>query len=88
MNSRQAAPGLENPKTENFSPVHLAFVDFISWDYTIDAAYQRPLGGSQSALCYLAEQLAARGHTVQLINNTAMPGASRGVNHPLAFLQS
>ncbi len=59
--------------------MHIAFVDFIAWDYTIDAAYQRPLGGSQSALCYLAEQLASRGHEVQLINNAALAGVSRGV---------
>ncbi len=59
--------------------MHIAFVDFINWDYTIDTAYQRPLGGSQSALCYLAEQLATRGHEVELINNAAMPGVSHGV---------
>jgi len=59
--------------------LHIAFVDFIAWDYTIETAYQRPLGGSQSALCYLAEQLALRGHEVQLINNAAVPGVSRGV---------
>src|SRR4029077_14858423 len=40
---------------------------------------EKPLGGSQSALCYLAEELAERGHEVQLINNAALPGVSRGV---------
>jgi glycosyltransferase involved in cell wall biosynthesis len=65
--------------------VHLAFVDFVPWDYTIETAYSKPLGGSQSALCYLAEELARRGYEVQLINNTARPGARRGVVHlPLA----
>ncbi|HKD35934.1 MAG TPA: hypothetical protein VKB78_04010, partial [Pirellulales bacterium] len=65
--------------------MHLAFVDFVPWDYTIETAYSNPLGGSQSALCYLAEELAGRGHEVKLINNTARPGAHRGVVHlPLA----
>ncbi len=59
--------------------MHIAFVDFIAWNYSIETAYDRPLGGSQSALCYLAEQLAARGHEVQLINNATLPGVSRGV---------
>src|SRR5262249_363795 len=65
------------------------FVDFVSWDYTIESVYQRPLGGSQSALCYLAEELARRGHhEVQLINNAALPGVSRGVvGLPLAKAQ-
>ncbi|HEV2970349.1 MAG TPA: glycosyltransferase family 4 protein [Pirellulales bacterium] len=59
--------------------MHIAFVDFVPWDYTIETVYQKPLGGSQSALCYLAEELARRGHEVQLINNAALPGVSRGV---------
>jgi glycosyltransferase involved in cell wall biosynthesis len=59
--------------------LHVAFVDFVSWDYTIQTANEKPLGGSQSALCYLLEELAARGHEVQLINNTTQPGVSRGV---------
>ena len=68
--------------------MHLAFVDFVPWDYTIDAVYEKPLGGSQSALCYLAEELARRGHDVHLINNAALPGVSRGVIQlPLAKAQ-
>jgi glycosyltransferase involved in cell wall biosynthesis len=59
--------------------MRIAFVDFVPWDYTIETVYQKPLGGSQSALCYLAEELARRGHEVQLINNAALPGVSCGV---------
>jgi glycosyltransferase involved in cell wall biosynthesis len=59
--------------------VRIIFVDDIAWDYTIDSAYGRPLGGSQSALCYLAEELARQGHAVALVNNTTTPGQSRGV---------
>jgi glycosyltransferase involved in cell wall biosynthesis len=68
--------------------MHIAFVDFIPWDYTVETVYEKPLGGSQSALCYLAEELARRGHEVRLVNNCSLPGASRGVVHlPLAKAQ-
>ena len=56
----------------------LAFVDVTTWDYTIDSAYRTPLGGSQSALCYLAEQLATIGHEVWLVNHASHVGVSRG----------
>jgi glycosyltransferase involved in cell wall biosynthesis len=58
----------------------IAFVDTIDWDYQIESAYQRPLGGSQSALCYLAEALAQQNHEVYLLNQTSVIGMSRGVN--------
>ena len=57
----------------------IAFGDLIACDYTMDTPYQQPLGGSQSALCYLAEQLATQGHEVLLLNNTTTPGLYRGV---------
>jgi glycosyltransferase involved in cell wall biosynthesis len=56
------------------------FVDLIGWDYLIDTPYQRPLGGSQSAVCYLAEQLARLGHQIFLVNHTRTPRVSRGVH--------
>ncbi len=57
----------------------IAFLDCIGWDYSVESAYQRPLGGTQSAVCYLSEALARRGHDVSLLNNTSEPGLSRGV---------
>ncbi len=57
----------------------IAFADFIAWDYKIDSAYQMALGGSESALCYLAEALAQQGHEVFLVNHTSAPGISRNV---------
>ena len=30
--------------------MHILFIDPIGWQYTIDAPYERPFGGSQSAL--------------------------------------
>ncbi len=57
----------------------IAFADPIACDYTIETPYQQPLGGSQSALCYLAEELASQGHEVFLLNHSKTPRISRGV---------
>jgi glycosyltransferase involved in cell wall biosynthesis len=61
--------------------MRIAFTDPINWDYQVESAYQMPLGGSQSALCYLAEALAKQGHDVFLVNNTSKAGMSSGVMH-------
>lgn len=58
----------------------IAFVDDLRWDYTPLTPYERPFGGTQSALCYLAEALAAGGHEVALVNNVANPGIYGGVD--------
>ncbi len=57
----------------------LVFLDPIPWNYTVRTVHERPLGGGQSALCYLAEALAARGHEVTLLTNTDQPGLHHGV---------
>ncbi|MBD2461995.1 tetratricopeptide repeat protein [Oscillatoria sp. FACHB-1407] len=59
--------------------MRIAFLDPIPWDYRTETPYQQPLGGSQSAACYLAEALAQAGHTAFLLNNTALTDLSRGV---------
>ena len=41
--------------------MNIAFVDSIGWDYDVSTPYERPLGGSQSALAYLAVELARQG---------------------------
>ena len=67
-------------KTQNLKlKMKIAFIDFSNWDYKVESPYQIPLGGSQSAMCYLAEALAGLGHEVFLFNNTSAPGLSRGV---------
>lgn len=58
----------------------ILFVDHVPWDYTPDTPYTQPLGGSQSALCYLAERLATMGHEVGLLNNARKRGVVRGVH--------
>ncbi|MBK4720926.1 tetratricopeptide repeat protein [Azospirillum sp. YIM DDC1] len=59
--------------------VKIAFLDPAGGDYTPDTPRLHPLGGSQSALCYLAEALAAAGLEVTLVNGTRTPGMVRGV---------
>lgn len=58
----------------------LAFLDPVR-AYPADAPYQGPVGGTQSAVCYLTEQLARRGHHVALYNHieqTTTAPAERG----------
>ena len=57
----------------------IAFIDPTRGDYTPDTPRRQPLGGSQSALCYVTEGLAAAGLTVTLVNGTRTPGTVRGV---------
>jgi glycosyltransferase involved in cell wall biosynthesis len=66
-------------QTTAMAPMRLAFLDSMGWTYTPDSAYERPLGGTQSALCYLTERLAASGHEVTLFNGVTSPTAARGV---------
>ncbi len=58
----------------------IGFLDTYTWDYNIETPYREPLGGTQSAICYLAEALAAQGNEVFLLNNTSDSGMSRGVD--------
>ena len=60
--------------------MHIAFVDRGNLDYVAETPYREPLGGSQSALCYLAVELAGLGHAVSIINGTTAPGEHAGVN--------
>ena len=58
----------------------IAFADFGAFKYTIETPYGAPLGGIESSVCYLAEELAASGHEVYVLNALAMPVESRGVH--------
>jgi glycosyltransferase involved in cell wall biosynthesis len=59
--------------------MNIAFVDSIGWDYDVSTPYERPLGGSQSALAYLAAEVARRGSRVTLYSGTSRPGEVMGV---------
>ena len=65
--------------SSSFKIVKIIFFDPVNWDYKVESVYQLPLGGTQSAVCYLAENLARNRHEVVLINRNQSPGISRGV---------
>ena len=41
-----------------------------SWEYTLDTPYEKPLGGTQSAICYFLEEMRLRGHEAYLFNKS------------------
>ena len=52
----------------------IVFIDSTSWAaYDPDTPFERPLGGTQSAVCYLAPELAKLGHRVTLASRAAEP---------------
>ncbi len=57
----------------------LAFIDPVDWVYDPDTPYRQPLGGSQSALCYLTAALVERGHRVILLKRRQTAAVIRGV---------
>lgn len=59
--------------------MRIAFVDFSPLDYHVHSVESAPLGGTQSAVCYLARSLAAAGHTVTVLSDTRAPGRYDGV---------
>lgn len=60
--------------------MRIAFVDASPADYNVTSPYNIPLGGSHSAVCYLAAALAKQGHEVALFNHTSQPGHYLGVD--------
>ena len=59
--------------------MRIAFVHRTINDYTVETPYIRGIGGTESALCYLAVELAKRGHSVSLLTNASNPGRYRDV---------
>src|SRR5687768_15064411 len=55
------------------------FIDFIRWDFDVTTPRHQPLGGSQSAMCYLATALARRGQRVTTLTGTTKPREVEGV---------
>jgi len=55
------------------------FIDFMRWDFDVGSPQEQPLGGSQSALCYLALALARRGQKVITLTGTKQPREVNGV---------
>ncbi len=58
----------------------IVFIDTAGWAFDPDTPFERPLGGSQSAACYLTPELAKLGHRVTLASRGAEPRLVRGVH--------
>ncbi len=58
----------------------IAFGDFSGWDFHAMSVASMPLGGSHSAACYLAQELARAGHEVYFFTQTTSPGLHGGVH--------
>lgn len=69
--------------------MRVCFIDFAPWDYDVSTPTLRPLGGSQSAMCYIAVELAKAGHKVAVVTGTTKPVSTvmgvecRGPNDPI-----
>ncbi len=48
-------------------------------EFDAETAREKPLGGAESSVVYLVEELAKRGHRVQVRNRCPRPGTVRGV---------
>ena len=59
--------------------LRVALASYYPQPFQTETPYTKPLGGSESALCYLAEVLAARAHEVFLLNAGGAAGLSRGL---------
>lgn len=60
--------------------MRIALIDPVGWDYHAGSPNEIPLGGSQSALCHLAAELACAGCEVHLWNGCRQPKVVRGVH--------
>ena len=54
------------------------------WNYTLDTPYTQPLGGTQSAIAYFAEEMKSRNHDVYLFNKITDNIIIKGVHHIVA----
>src|SRR5437016_6128048 len=60
-------------------PLRIAFVSFAPFEFDGNTPYKEPLGGSESALCYLTEELTKLQHYVTVFNGNKHPRVVRGV---------
>lgn len=59
----------------------LGFINFSSLKYDVATPYKKPLGGSESAMCYLSVELAKLGHQVTLFATSGGKTKKLGVNN-------
>lgn len=60
--------------------MRLGFVNFSSLVYDVSTPYKKPMGGSESAMCYLASAMAKNGHKVTLFTALTKKSKILGVN--------
>jgi len=60
--------------------MRICIADMVNWDYHVGTPVGQPMGGMQSAACYLAAALAAQGDDVTFVTHTREPGGWFGVN--------
>src|SRR6478672_9511356 len=63
----------------DMSPMRIAFLDFGNTEYDPTTVDTRPLGGTESATCYLSRSLARQGHEVYLLGKVPFVGTRGGV---------
>ena len=61
--------------------MNIGFVNFTPLVYTVETPFEKPLGGSESALCYLSLFLARLGHKVKLFCRVDKPKIIKKVFH-------
>jgi hypothetical protein len=59
----------------------IGFVNFTPLVYSVQTPYEEPLGGSESGMCYLAEQLAKKGHNITLFIHNKRQFIEKEINH-------
>ena len=59
--------------------MRIAFLDASHLKFCAATPFERPLGGSQSALCYLSAELARLGHAVTIFNGCRAASDSDGI---------
>lgn len=63
------------------SKISIAFIDVIGLTYDGNTVYQQGLGGSESAVIFMAEELANLGFDVTVYNNAASEGIFKNVKY-------
>ena len=58
----------------------IAFVNFSPLVYDVSTPYKKPMGGSESAMCYLASAMAKNGHDITLFTALTKKSKTLGVN--------
>lgn len=60
---------------------NIAFYADTKTPFDTSTPYHQPLGGSESALCYLASELSTLGHNITLYNNFPRPRTLNNITH-------